>query len=158
MPAQTKTKTLPPDLRARIGKLVLMLSSPHDGERSAAAAAIGKALASAGYDWHDFAAGYAAPSAASPMPPPPPPSPPPLRPKPPPSPSQFTDGSMQVGRVELADLVKQLLDTHPRLNSASQDFLESLAERAESYDVVFISVKQRSWLQDLVRQSGIKWK
>jgi len=43
--------TIAPKLR----KLVLMLSSSHDGEVIGAARAIGRALADAGTDWHQFA-------------------------------------------------------------------------------------------------------
>jgi hypothetical protein len=43
--------TTPPQLP----KLLLMLSSPHDGEVVAAARAIGTALQRAGHDWHDLA-------------------------------------------------------------------------------------------------------
>jgi hypothetical protein len=39
----------------RLRKLVLMLSSSHDGEVIGAARAIGRALADAGTDWHQFA-------------------------------------------------------------------------------------------------------
>lgn len=44
-----------PDLGQRLGKLLLMLSSTHDGERAAATVAIGKVLDGAGQDWHDLA-------------------------------------------------------------------------------------------------------
>src|SRR5262245_8641080 len=44
-----------PAVRARLRRLVLMLSSAHDGEIIAAAAAIGRTLAAAGLDWHALA-------------------------------------------------------------------------------------------------------
>jgi hypothetical protein len=47
----TALATIAPRLR----KLVLMLSSSHDGEVVGAARAIGRALADAGTDWHQFA-------------------------------------------------------------------------------------------------------
>jgi hypothetical protein len=39
----------------RLRKLILMLSSTHDGEVVGAARAIGRVLAYAGTDWHQFA-------------------------------------------------------------------------------------------------------
>jgi hypothetical protein len=47
----TALATIAPRLR----KLLLMLSSSHDGEVIGAARAIGRALADAGTDWHQFA-------------------------------------------------------------------------------------------------------
>ncbi len=41
----------------RLCKLLLMLSSPHDGEVVAAARAIAAALNNAGHDWHDLVKG-----------------------------------------------------------------------------------------------------
>ena len=38
----------------RLGKMLLMLSSPHDGEVVAAVRAIERALRGAGHDWHDL--------------------------------------------------------------------------------------------------------
>src|SRR3954462_932700 len=40
----------------RIGQIMLMLSSPADGEVVNAARAVGRALNAAGKDWHTFAA------------------------------------------------------------------------------------------------------
>lgn len=58
-----------PDLtqscRARIGKLVLMLSSDQPGELQAAAAAIGRTLQAEGATWHDLAASITAPVATN---------------------------------------------------------------------------------------------
>jgi hypothetical protein len=39
----------------RLSKLLLMLSSPHDGEVVAAARAIDRTLHDGGHDWHDLA-------------------------------------------------------------------------------------------------------
>ena len=47
-------RSLPADTLQRITKLLLMLSSAHDGERASAAAAIGRALQGVGADWHDL--------------------------------------------------------------------------------------------------------
>ena len=69
MPAAVVTT----ETRERLGKLLLMLSSAHDGERAAAAAAIERALKSAGLSWHDLAglvtaAPATAASSSSPLP------------------------------------------------------------------------------------------
>jgi hypothetical protein len=53
----TALATIAPRLR----KLVLMLSSSHDGEVVGAARAIGRVLADAGTDWHGFADAITAP-------------------------------------------------------------------------------------------------
>lgn len=55
----------------RLAKLLPMLSSNQPGEVAAAAAAIGRTLASVGADWHDLAAILTAPPAARSLPPPP---------------------------------------------------------------------------------------
>jgi hypothetical protein len=48
----------------RLVKLLLMLSSNHDGEVVAAARAIGRTLKDAGADWHDFATRLLVPAKA----------------------------------------------------------------------------------------------
>jgi len=56
----------------RLRKLVLMLSSDHDGEVIGAARAIGRALKDAGADWHDLVKALTAPTVTEYTPPPPP--------------------------------------------------------------------------------------
>jgi hypothetical protein len=56
----TALATIAPRLR----KLVLMLSSSHDGEVVGAARAIGRVLADAGTDWHGLADAIVAPPTA----------------------------------------------------------------------------------------------
>ena len=53
MSAATPVRPLPPAVRDKLGKLLPMLSSDHDGERAGAVAAIGRVLKGAGCDWHD---------------------------------------------------------------------------------------------------------
>ncbi|HJQ59288.1 MAG TPA: hypothetical protein VJ890_20445, partial [Vineibacter sp.] len=50
-----------PAATARLGKLIPMLGSTHDGEIVAAACAIGRTLAAAGLDWHALAERITAP-------------------------------------------------------------------------------------------------
>jgi len=53
-----------PNIAAKLKPLLLLLSSNQGGEVVAAAAAIGRALKSAGADWHDLAANLTSPSSA----------------------------------------------------------------------------------------------
>jgi hypothetical protein len=153
----SKPRTIPPDLRVRLAKLVLMLSSEHDGERAAAANAIGNALKAAGLDWHDFVAGYATPAAA---PPPPPPQPPPKA-------KAWADDiedrdnarsdSTAISAETLTELITKLRASGRPFAQSSEDFLDDMLERANEYAMVFISPKQMMWLRSLSRQRGIKW-
>ena len=52
----TPTRPLPSAVRDKLGKLLPMLSSDHDGERVGAVAAIERVLKSNNCDWHDLAA------------------------------------------------------------------------------------------------------
>jgi hypothetical protein len=58
----TPTRPLPSAVRDKLGKLLPMLSSDHDGERVGAVAAIERTLRSSGCDWHDLAASIASPA------------------------------------------------------------------------------------------------
>jgi hypothetical protein len=49
------TKILTPQVVNRLGQLILLLSSPHDGEKVAACGAIMRTLGSAGLDLHALA-------------------------------------------------------------------------------------------------------
>jgi hypothetical protein len=61
--------TARPSLPEIVAKLIPRLASPHDGEVIATARAVGRALQSAGCDWHDLAKAAAT---APPQPPRPP--------------------------------------------------------------------------------------
>ena len=52
----TPARPLPSAVRDKLGKLLPMLSSDHDGERVGAVAAIERVLKSHDRDWHDLAA------------------------------------------------------------------------------------------------------
>jgi hypothetical protein len=134
----TTARPLPPAVREKLGKLVPMLSSNHDGERAAAAAAIERVLRGAGLDWHDFTAAITAPPAAAASP-----SPPPQRPA-----ESDDDIGMSMLDHELVALVEALRAAR-RFTARSEEFLDSLLERAGRFDVVHLSAKQKRWLEDL---------
>ena len=52
----TPTRPLPPEVRDKLGKLLPLLSSEHDGERVGAVAAIERVLKSNDRDLHDLVA------------------------------------------------------------------------------------------------------
>ena len=60
----TPARPLPPAVRDKLGKLLPMLSSDHDGERVGAVAAIERVLKSNNCDWHDLAASIGTPAPA----------------------------------------------------------------------------------------------
>jgi hypothetical protein len=134
-------RALPPELHHRLGKLLLLLSSAHDGERAAAAAAISRALQACGRDWHDLVGQlFTAP----------PPSPPPQQARrSQPDPDPDSDVQTVMTDDEVTRLVEAIFDSGVRLSSKSEEFLNSLADRAERYPTVFISPKQLKWLHDL---------
>jgi hypothetical protein len=125
MSAATPVRPLPPAVRDRIGKLLPMLSSDHDGERAGAVAAIGRVLTGAGYDWHDLTGLLTAS----------PPPPPPRR-----APTPEEDTSMAMLDHELVGLIKALRAGR-RFTARSEEFLDSLLDRASRFDVVHLSLK-----------------
>jgi hypothetical protein len=139
MPAAAPTHPLPAAVREKLGKLVPLLSSDQDGERVGAVAAIERVLKSAGLDWHDFTGWITAPPAAAP-PPPPPRQPRPADPE--------DELGMSVLDHELVSLVEALRASR-RFTARSEEFLDSLLERAGRFDVVHLSPKQKRWLEDL---------
>jgi len=134
------TRPLPPAVRDKLGKLVPMLSSDHDGERVGAVAAIERTLRSNGCDWHDLAASIATPAPVR--------EPPRQRRQ---APDDDTSTTMDAG--ELIDLIATVRDSGARLGTSSEQFLDGLLERAGIYSSVFISCKQQRWLDDLVRKA-----
>lgn len=134
----TPARPLPPAVRERLGKLLPMLSSSHNGERAGAVAAIERVLKGAGLDWHDFTAAITTPPATSPHRPTPPP----------PHADPGEELGMSMLNHELVDLVEALRATR-RFTARSEEFLDGLLERAERYGVVHLSPKQTRWLEDL---------
>jgi hypothetical protein len=137
MPAATPTRPLPTAVREKLGKLVPLLSSNQDGERVGAVAAIERVLKAAGYDWHDLTGLITSPPAAAPSPPPP------HRPADP-----QDDLGVSMLDHELVSLVEALRAAR-RFTARSEEFLDSMLERAGRFDVVHLSPKQKRWLEDL---------
>jgi hypothetical protein len=126
-------RPLPPAVRDKLGKLLPMLSSSHDGERVGAVAAIERVLKNHDRDWHDLAAtlgGDERPRAYA-----------------------ADDASTAVRAEDLVNLITKIRDSGARFGPRSEDFLDSLLGRARDYAFVFISPKQQRWLDDLVRKA-----
>jgi hypothetical protein len=137
----TPARPLPSTVRDRIGKLLPMLSSDHDGERAAVARAIGRVLESSGNDWHDLVAWIGASAPAR---------------EPPRRQASQDDDPDNVDAEEMIDLITRLRDSGATFGSRSDEFLDGLLARARRYDGVFLSVKQRAWLDDLARRAGVE--
>ena len=138
MPAATPTRPLPTAVREKLGQLVPLLSSNQDGERVGAVAAIERVLRSNGFDWHDLTGLITAPPAATPPPPP-------QQPRPA---DTEDDIGMSMLDHELVSLV-EALRAGRRFTARSEEFLDSMLERAGRFDVVHLSPKQKRWLEDL---------
>lgn len=133
--SSTPTRPLPPAVRDKLAKLVPLLSSNHNGERAGALAAIDRVLKSAGLDWHDFTGWLTAPTSAA-LPPP------------------RTEVEMSMLDHELVALI-EVLRASCRFTPRSEDFLDSLLDRAGRFDVVHLSPKQKRWLDDLVLKARL---
>jgi len=142
MRAQTNVRPLPPGVRSRLDKLMLMLGSTHDGERASAAGMITNLLKENGLDWHDVVGSIGQPAGRSYAPPPPPPPPKPKR-----DPNQ-----KYMTATELRQLVQIILRSP--LNDRSRGFLAGLMDRADIYDEILFSDKQWVWIRDLARRAG----
>ena len=129
----TPPRPLPPSVRERLAKLLLMLSSPHDGERIGAVAAIERLLKSAGLDWHDLTRSIVAPQH--------------------PTQPDAREPGKHVPGHELADLIAALR-ANCRFNARSEEFLDSLLACARRYATVSLSPKQLAWLEDLMSRAG----
>jgi hypothetical protein len=136
--------SLPPDVADRLAKLLRMvLSTDHDGERSAAAAAIVRLLKSNGSDLHAFvellvtapAAAEADPSTAAPI-------------------WQRTTGPVDIARDQLLELIDIIEAASPFLTGKSEEFLASLRERVRYRPKVHLSELQWAWMQDLMTRCG----
>ena len=119
MAATTKIRPLPPEVREKLGKLLPLLSSPHDGERIGALAAIERVLEAGGFDWFDFTG--AVTGAATTPPPPPPPH----------------GSDRTVSGADMRILI-ETLRARRRFNARSESFLDDMMARADSYSRVFV--------------------
>ena len=127
-------RPLPPAVRDKLGKLLPMLSSDHDGERVGAVAAIERVLKSNNCDWHDLAASIGTPA---------PGREPPRRH----TPDNGASTTMCAG--DLIDLITRVRDSGAWIGSRSEKFLDGLLERAGRFAVVYLSPRQKQWLDDL---------
>jgi hypothetical protein len=130
-------RSLAPPLRDKLGKLLPMLSSDHDGERVGAVAAIQRLLKSHGLDWHDLAASIIATPAA----------------REPPRPQSEDGTSTTMCAEDLIGLIARVRRSGAWLGPRSEQFLDGLLERAHTFPSVFISPKQQRWLDDLVHKA-----
>jgi hypothetical protein len=132
---------LSPVVRDKLAKLVPLLASDKDGERIGAVAAIDRVLKNSGCDWHDLAAQITAG--------------PPAQEQPQPQSGPQGHVADEMDSYDLIDLVEAIRDSAAEFNERSEGFLNSLLGRANRYDAVFLSAKQRQWLADLAARAGV---
>ena len=140
--AATAIRPLTSDVREKLGNLLPLLSSSHAGEQAGAAAAIKRVLEAVDLDIHDLTGAIlSAPAAAT--------APPPRR-------STRLDDEQDTTFTshKIVELV-EALRSRRQFNASSEEFLDSLLGRAKRYDAVFVSLKMRRWIVDLMRQAGL---
>jgi hypothetical protein len=138
------TSKLPPFVRAKLAKLLPLLSSDGDGERIGAVAAIGRVLKSQQLDWHDLAAHTAQPVEEQP------------HPQPQPRSQTQRCGAIEIDSDDLVGLIEDIRASGVAFNARSEGFLNSLLGRARDYEEVFLSEKQRRWLANLAAKAGVE--
>jgi hypothetical protein len=113
----------------RLKKLVLMLSSDHDGEIVAAARSIGRSLKDTGLDWHWLAAQLSGEM---------------------PEPHAETSSTIH----EYGQMVKWLYENRIRqLRTREEEFISQLYFRFQEFGPdTFLSAKQRRWLEDIYKR------
>jgi hypothetical protein len=136
----TPARPLLSEVRDKLGKLLPLLSSEHNGERVGAVAAIERVLKNNDRDWHDLAALLAGTA--------------PTR-EPPRRQERQDDDPDTMDAGQLVDLITRLRDSGTVFGSRSEEFLDGLLARAGRYDGVFLSARQRAWLDDLARRAGV---
>jgi|UPI00056541BB hypothetical protein len=125
----------------RLKKLILMLSSDHDGERQAAISKIGQLLSRCSLDWHDLAVALTKPytgvlpDAAHPE----------IRVQ------KRPDGRYEIAASHLLHLVEAIRSRSFQDNYQLQ-FLDSMEDRAANFSVVFLSPKQLAFLTRLCEE------
>jgi hypothetical protein len=142
-------RPLPTETLQRITKLLLLMSSSHDGERASAAAAIGRTLENAGADWHDLVGLLGAYSGAGASPTPEGKTPAPA------SSWKRTTGPTDLPRDQLIQLLDLVEERTPFLPIKSAGFVSSLRERSYHRPTIHLSDKQWRWLQDLIEATGV---
>jgi len=138
MPAYTNVRPLPPAVKERLNKLMLMLGAPSDGERAAAAGMITTLLKEHGLDWHDIIGSMGQPSAQA-------------KPEAPKSPPRGNGNPGYMDSEELRALI-HTIERSP-LNTRARQFLAGMRDRADLYGEVFFSDKQWTWFQDLRKRA-----
>ena len=135
MAAYTSVRPIPPAIKTRLDKLMLLLGSGNAGEAANAAGLITALLREHGLDWHDIVGSMGAqkPETSAPSPPPPGSNP----------------GTMHAN--ELRALIHKI-ERSP-LNERARQFLAGMRDRADIYDPVFFSDKQWNWFQDLRKRA-----
>jgi len=138
MPSQTHVRPLPPGVRARLDKLMLMLGSVNDNERAAASGLITSLLREHGLDWHDLVGSIGQPAPAA-------------TPKPPPRKTESPGGQQSMSAAALHQLIHQILRSP--LNDRARRFLAGMQSHADTFGTVKFSDKQWHWLMDLARRA-----
>ena len=143
MPAQTQVRPIPPIVRERLDKLMLLLGSENAGESGNAAAMITKLLTANGLDWHDVVGAIGGGAKNPPHSAPPP--------------HEAPRWQTQI-QIMTAEEVRELIAAirhRVNLNAASHQFLAGTLDRADIYDTIHFSDKQWKWLQDLAKRAGV---
>ena len=121
------TTQLTPQILARLGQLILLLASPHDGEKVAACGAIVRTLGSAGLDLHALADVVRRATAGERPPDPPDEGP---------SPQEDAAWCLRVGAAVLTARERKFLQDIARarftLSAKQQAWLDSIVERVEA--------------------------
>ncbi|TCM62268.1 hypothetical protein [Rhizobium sp. BK068] len=127
--------SLPRNETERLKKLILMLSSEHEGERQVALSKISLLLSRRHLDWHDLAAALTTMETGRPA-----------RPKI--NVQQSQDGRYRIAATNLLHLVAAIR-SRASADSYQLQFLDSMEDRAASYSVVLLSPRQLAYLTRL---------
>jgi len=138
--AYTSVKPIPPAIKTRLDKLMLLLGSANAGEAANAAGLITALLREHGLDWHDVV-GAMGESPAYPR----------NAPLQEPSPMRPNGNPGTMAADELRDLIHKI-ERSP-LNERARQFLAGMRDRADIYDSVFFSDKQWKWFEDLRKRA-----
>jgi 1,6-anhydro-N-acetylmuramate kinase len=135
--ASTTIRALPPALRDRLNKLLLLLGSDQAGESSAAAGKITALLKEHGLDWHDLVGSIGEAARSAPH-------------KPPPQ-AKAPGGQQVMSAAALHQLIHQILRSP--INQRARRFLAGMQDHADTFGSVKFSDKQWHWLMDLARRA-----
>lgn len=137
-------RPLPADLCKRLARLLPLLASDQAGEVVAAAQAITRTLKAAERDWHDLVHQLTL-------------EPPPSRSDPRKAPpSRDYAGTQAIDGDYVLDLIKAIRASRAKLTPKARDFLVGLEERANTYGLVYFTVRQWEWFIDLLREAKVE--